>query len=76
MTRETIRGILNVRPFPGYEVRLSNGEQHQIRHPENASLLKSALFISYPGSRGYAACSFMNIAAIGPLISSSEVRAT
>jgi len=48
MNMETIREWLNRRPFEPFVVRLSNGEAHEVRHPENVVLLKSRIIIGYP----------------------------
>jgi hypothetical protein len=48
MNAETIREFLNKRPFEPFLIRLSNGESHEVRHPENVVLLKTGLIIGYP----------------------------
>lgn len=48
MNMETIREWLGRRPFEPFQLRLSNGETHEIRHPENVIVMKSRLIIAYP----------------------------
>ena len=48
MNMETIRDWLSRRPFEPFVVKLSNGEAHEVRHPENVILMKSRLVIGYP----------------------------
>ncbi len=48
MNAETIREFLSKRPFEPFLIRLSNGESHEVRHPENVVLLKTHLIIGYP----------------------------
>ena len=48
MNMETIREWLSRRPFEPFVVKLSNGEAHEVRHPENVILMKSRLVIGYP----------------------------
>jgi len=48
MNTETIREYVDRRPFEPFVIRLSNGESHEVRHPENAMVLKTRLVIGYP----------------------------
>ena len=48
MNMETIREWISRRPFEPFVVKLSNGEAHEVRHPENVILMKSRLVIGYP----------------------------
>ena len=48
MNREQIETMLHQQPFAPFEIRISNGEAHQIRHPENALLLRSVVVVGYP----------------------------
>ncbi len=48
MNAEQVRECLKAQPFEPFEVRLSNGDVHQVRHPEFAMLLKNTLIIGYP----------------------------
>ena len=36
MNTETMLGLLRRQPFQPFEVRMSNGDAYQIRHPEMA----------------------------------------
>jgi hypothetical protein len=48
MTLEALKAILTRRPFEPVRVTTSNGEVFEIRHPEMASLAKSAMVIVHP----------------------------
>ena len=48
MNMDTIREWLRREPFEPFAIRLSNGEVHQVRHPENVALGKTRIAISYP----------------------------
>ena len=48
MNAETIREWLNRRPFEPFELRLSDGESYQVRHPENMALGKNRIAIADP----------------------------
>jgi hypothetical protein len=48
MNAETIREWLNRRPFEPFELRLSDGEVFQVRHPEVMAIGKNRLAIVDP----------------------------
>ena len=58
------REFLARQPFQPLQVHLSNGEIHQIRHPEFAMLLKSTLVIGIPDSDRVICCALLHIASI------------
>jgi len=64
MNAEAIRELLRRQPFEPLEVRLSNGDVHQIPHPEFAILLRSTLVIGVPDSDRVILCSLLHIASI------------
>jgi hypothetical protein len=67
MNIETIREWLNRQPFEPFEVRLSNGEVHQVRHPENVALGKTRIVIAYPDPDRVVHCSLIHINSIQAL---------
>jgi hypothetical protein len=48
MNMEAIRDWLARRPFEPFVLKLSNGNAHEVRHPENVIVMKSRLVIGYP----------------------------
>jgi len=50
MNAETIREWLNRQPFEPFEVRLSNGERYQVRHPELLAIGKNRIIIVDPST--------------------------
>ncbi len=48
MNAETIREWLSRRPFEPFELRLSNGEAFQVRHPEVVAIGKNRIAIVDP----------------------------
>ncbi len=64
MNAETVREFLTRQPFQPLQVDLSNGEVHQIPHPEFAMLLKSTLVIGVPDSDRVICCALLDIASI------------
>ena len=50
MNADTIREWLRRQPFEPFELRLSNGEHYQIRHPELLAIGKNRLAIVDPNT--------------------------
>jgi len=48
MNSDAIREWLNRRPFDPFVIRLSNGESHEVRHPENLAIGKTRLIVVDP----------------------------
>jgi hypothetical protein len=48
MNAETVREWLIRQPFEPFEIRLSNGEVHQVRHPELAALGRHKMAVVNP----------------------------
>ena len=66
MSLGTVQQMLRRQPFEPFELRLSNGEVHQVRHPENAALGRTRLVIMYPDTETdrMAICGLSHINAI------------
>jgi hypothetical protein len=64
MNAETIQKWVGRRPFEPFVVRLSNGERHDVRHPENALVLRSRILIGYPEIDRVVQCGLTHIDAI------------
>ena len=45
MNAQTMRELLRRQPFQPFEVRMTNGDRHEIRHPEMALLAKNTLIV-------------------------------
>ena len=61
MNMETIRDLLYRQPFKAFEIRLSDGEAYQVRHPENVALAKTRIAIAYPEADRIVLCSLIHI---------------
>jgi hypothetical protein len=48
MTADAIREFVRRQPFEPFVIRLSNGETHEVRHPECLLVLKTKLVLGYP----------------------------
>jgi hypothetical protein len=66
MNHEAMRELLRRQPFEPFEIRLTNGEKHEVRHPEMALLLKSRLVIALPDDR-MIICPLLHIASVETL---------
>ena len=67
MKADTIREWLGRRPFEPFVVRLSNGERHEVRHPENVMVLKTRIIIGFPEVDRAVHCSLIQVNAIEAL---------
>ena len=67
MTLETIQDLLKRVPFQPFEVRMSNGDRHEVRHPEFAFVLKTNLVIGDPESDKVWICALLHIADVETL---------
>lgn len=67
MNMETIREWLNRRPFEPFVIRLSNGETHEVRHPENVVLLKSRIIVGDPETDRAVHCSLVHVNSVETL---------
>jgi hypothetical protein len=66
MNHDAMQELLRRQPFEPFEIRLSNGEKYEIRHPEMALLLKSRLAIALPDDR-MVICPLLHIASVETL---------
>ena len=67
MNMETIQEWLQRTPFEPFVLRLSNGEVHQVRHPENVAVAKTRIAIAYPEADRIVHCSLVHINSIEAL---------
>ncbi len=67
MNTETMQGLLRRQPFQPFEVRMSNGDAYQIRHPEMALLLRSNLVLGSHESDDFIFCSLLHVAEVKAL---------
>jgi len=67
MNMEMIREWLQRAPFEPFEIRLSNGEVHQVRHPENVALGKNRIIIVDPETDRAVHCALIHVNSIAAL---------
>jgi hypothetical protein len=72
MSAHVVKESLHRRPFQPFRLRLSSGDAFNVRHPENALLVKSGVCLAIPDERGELPelpmwCSFLHIAAVESL---------
>lgn len=71
MSANILKERLSRCPFEPFRVRLSTGEAHEVRHPENALLYKAGIYIAQPANTDDLAeevvwCSLLHVAAVEP----------
>jgi hypothetical protein len=64
MNSETVREVLKQEPFEPFTLLMSNGERHEIRHPEFAIVSPSRLVILDPVSDRLSILSLIHVAEI------------
>ncbi|MFM7521653.1 MAG: hypothetical protein ACKO9B_14465 [Planctomycetota bacterium] len=67
MNAETIREYIRRQPFEPFVIRLSNGESHEVRHPECAFLMKTKVLVYYPDDDRSVICALIHINAVESL---------
>jgi hypothetical protein len=67
MNAEPIQAMLRIKPFAPFEVHLSSGEIYEVRHPENAMLLRTNLLIGFPEKDSFALCALSHVSTVQPL---------
>ena len=67
MTTDTLQDLLHRTPFQAFEVRMSNGDRHEVRHPEFAFVLKTNLVIGDADSDRLWICALLHIASVETL---------
>lgn len=71
MSSQTIREFLKKEPFEPFAIILSNGQRHEIRHPEFAIVSPSRLVLIDPETDRLSLVSIIHIAEIQVLRSSA-----
>jgi hypothetical protein len=64
MNADTIRELLRRRPFEPFEIHMTNGDIHQIRHPEMVMIVQTRLVVGYPDTGKIAILSLLHVATI------------
>jgi hypothetical protein len=64
MNADTVREILKRTPFEPFEVHMSSGETHEVRHPEFAMVTPGRLVIADPATERIAILSLFHITEI------------
>jgi hypothetical protein len=67
MSADTIREWLNRRPFEAFELRLSNGESYQVRHPEVVAIGKNRIAIVDPETDYFVHVALIHVNSISAL---------
>jgi hypothetical protein len=67
MNAETIREYLRREPFEPFTIRMSNGETHEVHHPECAFVMKTRMIVYYPDDDRSVTCSLVNVNSIEAL---------
>ena len=64
MNSETLLELLRHQPFEPFTVFLTNGDSFQVRHPDQAIVLKTRLVVGDPETDRLQICALLHIARI------------
>jgi hypothetical protein len=64
MIAESVRQWLSHKPFQSFDVVMSSGQRHRVRHPECAILTKTQLVVVDPDADSVAVCQLLHVAAL------------
>ena len=64
MNAESLRELLHRQPFEPFDIRMTNGDVHRVRHPELAFLAGSRLILHYPETDRMVILSLLHAAVI------------
>jgi hypothetical protein len=64
---ETLREMVQRNPFQPFQLRLTNGESHIVRRPEQVMMLKSRFVVSWPKEDRFIYCDVSEIESIQPI---------
>jgi hypothetical protein len=67
MNADAIREFLRREPFEPFAIRMSNGEVHEVRHPECAIVMKTKVIVGYPEQDRSVYCALIDINAVEAL---------
>lgn len=67
MTSDTIREFLHRQPFEPFVIRMSNGEVHEVRHPECIIVMKTKVVVGYPDEDRAVHCTLIHINSVESL---------
>lgn len=67
MSPDTIRDYLRREPFEPFVIRMSNGETHEVRHPECAFVMKSRVIVYYPDEDRSVTCALIHVNSVEDL---------
>jgi hypothetical protein len=61
MNADTIREFVRRQPFQPFVIRMSNGEVHEVRHPECVIVLKTKIVVGYPDDERTVHCGLIHV---------------
>ncbi|MFM8494378.1 MAG: hypothetical protein ACKOEM_02480 [Planctomycetia bacterium] len=67
MNVETLREFVRRQPFEPFVIRMSNGEVHEILHPECLAIGKNRVVVTDPDTDRTVYCALIHINTVEPL---------
>jgi len=72
MNLDAIRHFLNADPFQPIELRLANGDRHQVRNSDNRAVGKNVVVVTYDDSDRIAWCTPHQVVSIEKIAASGK----
>lgn len=67
MSMESIREFIRREPFEPFVIRLSDGESHEVHHPECVAITKTKVVVTYPEEDRVVHCALIHVKAVEAL---------
>jgi hypothetical protein len=64
MIAESVKQLLEHQPFQAFDVVLSSGQRHRVKHPECAIVTKTQLVVVDPDADSVAICQLLHVASL------------
>ena len=72
MDLDTVRHFMNAEPFVPIELRLANGDRHQVQHPDFIAVGRDVVMVGYPDSSRIAWSTPHQIVSIEKIVAPAE----
>ncbi|MFM7108188.1 MAG: hypothetical protein ACKOZU_06250 [Planctomycetaceae bacterium] len=67
MNPDTIREFVRRQPFQPFVIRMSNGEVHEVTHPECVIVFQSKIVVGYPADERTVHCGLIHVNSVEAL---------
>ena len=65
--RNELQELLNREPFEAFRIHVSSGDMYEVKDPQSVVVMRSRLFIAFPGGDRWTFVPFLHISAVESL---------